>query len=117
MVISEVAEKIKNEMAERGLIERLCSKEHDDLIVFYISMAYSIGYDEGRKQGSHRRMVAQFDMHGNFIKNYGSLTVAARKVKRTKGAIQKCCAGLSEHCAGYKWKYVIEKDGTTEDNS
>ena len=106
MHISEAVQRIKSEMSERGLIERICDKKQDALYDFYIGMAYSIGYKEGTKHTSHPKKVAQYDMEGKFIKIYGSLTIAANKVHRNKSAIMRACKGESEHCAGYKWKYV-----------
>jgi hypothetical protein len=111
MHISEVEKRILNEMSERGLIERLCNQEHDKLITFYINMAYAIGYDEGRKQKTHQRKVAQYSMNGYFIKIFGSVTLAANSVGKDKSALSKAARGKLEHCGGYKWKYI--EDGTS----
>lgn len=110
MEISEAIKRIKNEMSERGLIERVSTPEKEALYDFYFGMLLGIGYDEGCRQITHRKAVAQYDMEGKFIKIYGSATLAAKKVGRHKSSICKAARGDTPYSGGFIWKYVL--DGT-----
>lgn len=104
----EAIRRIKKEMDGRDLFQRILSQKGHEIVEFYLGLLYGLGYDEGKRQCSHGRRVAKYDMNGNFIKIYGSVTLAAKSVKRDKGAVQKAASGKTSHCAGYKWKYVNE---------
>lgn len=49
--------------------------------------------------------ILQFDMDGNFIKKWNSVTEASKGVNRAICSISLCVRGLVRHSAGYKWKY------------
>jgi hypothetical protein len=48
------------------------------------------------------KSILQYDLEGNFIKEWDSIIEAKEKFK---GDIQRCCAGLSKTSCGYIWKY------------
>ena len=50
------------------------------------------------------KSVLQYDLDGNFIKEWKYLFLAK---KDTKGDIQACCVGKQKTAGGYKWKYKI----------
>lgn len=50
------------------------------------------------------KRTAQYDLYGNFIKEWHS-TREARRVLSIYG-IDKCCRGVQKTAGGYKWKYV-----------
>ena len=52
------------------------------------------------------KAVRQYDKQGNFIKEYISLTEAAKEVKGWVENISQCCKGHKKSSAGYIWKYV-----------
>jgi hypothetical protein len=106
MLISTVIEKIEKEMLDEGLIIRVQTPKQEERIRFYHTMIYTAGVDEGRKQYSHRKPIAQFTIDGKFIKVFGSIVEAANSIHRTKGAVQKAVAGKTEHSGGFKWKYI-----------
>jgi len=113
MEIKTTIERIEKEMIDRGLLPRIQTKTEEEKIRYYFSLMYGAGFDEGCKQGSHRKQVAQYTMEGKLIKVFGSITEAANSVHRDKSAIQRCVSGQSEYSGGYKWKYI--KDVTLED--
>jgi hypothetical protein len=91
----------------------------------YFERLYAMGFDEGARQGSHNKLVAQFDMGGKFIRTFESVTTAARSVKRNKSAVAKAAKGETEYSGGYRWAYVDEdwiethkdlKNGTSENS-
>jgi len=58
-----------------------------------------------------RRPVNQYDLDGNFIKRWISLTEAAVSLNCSDGHICKCCTGERNNHAGFQWEYeesVIE---------
>lgn len=111
MEFSEAIKRVKNEMSERGLIERVSTPKQEALYDFYFNMLLTIGYEEGIKQRTHYKAVAQYDMEGNFIKIFGSATLAAKRTGMHKSSICKAARGDIPYSGGYKWQYVnTEKD-------
>lgn len=51
------------------------------------------------------RKVIQFSKDDEPIKEYDSITDAAKEVGCSKQAIQLCASGKYKTCKGYKWKY------------
>lgn len=52
------------------------------------------------------KKVLQYDLEGNFIKEYESCTEAANAVGTDRGAISRVCSGLKQTSKGYIWKYA-----------
>lgn len=107
-------EKISKEMLDRGLLPRIQTEGQDKLIRFYFGLIYAVGFDEGRKQYSHRKQVAKYTMEGKFVRIYPSITEAANAVRRNKTAVMKSAQGKTEHCGGFKWKFI--EDVTLENS-
>ncbi len=55
--------------------------------------------------------VEQYDSEGNFLKRYGSIREASRKIDITNQAIVRCLKGKSKTSGGYVWKYAERKLG------
>ena len=55
--------------------------------------------------GTLRRTVLQYDLDGNFIREYGSVYLAAESVGGWWQSISKCCHHQQHTCCGYKWEY------------
>jgi hypothetical protein len=60
--------------------------------------------------------VIQLDMKGNFIKEFSSITEAAKEVGVVKSALAHCCKGFQGTSkritsAGYRWKYKKDNAG------
>lgn len=51
------------------------------------------------------KRVLQYDMDGNFIKEWESLRKAAIALGLTSCNIGKVCKGERNHCGGFKWKF------------
>ena len=49
------------------------------------------------------KSILQYDLKGNFIKEWNSIKKAKETYKNSD--IQRCCAGLSKTSAGFVWKY------------
>lgn len=52
-----------------------------------------------------RCSFTQYDLNGNFIKDWNSMTEASLAVKGTKYGINKCCVGKLKTYKGFIWKY------------
>ena len=55
------------------------------------------------------RAVLQFNLNGQFIKEYGSGLEAYRCTNILAQNINKCCKGIYQKSGGYIWKYKNEK--------
>lgn len=61
-----------------------------------------------KKIKNHKSMsksVLQFDKNGNFIKEWISISEAARITNMSAGNIVRCCKERTEFCGGFIWKY------------
>lgn len=50
--------------------------------------------------------ISQFDLQGNFIKKYTSLSQASRELNISSGAISNALSGRTKTCKGFVWKLV-----------
>lgn len=64
-------------------------------------------YDMGTKISPLKRRVAQYDLDGNLLNIYESVTDATKAVPGTyRGSIANVCNGKYKQAGGYKWKYI-----------
>ena len=61
------------------------------------------------KEISHSRKVCQYDLNGNFIKTFDTITEASKEVGCDRKAITLVCKGPNKTAKGFKWKYEDEK--------
>ena len=61
----------------------------------------------GYKEGDHHccRRVKKYDMSGNFLEEYKSVSLAAKDVGVGYTNIVKACSGKIKSAAGFKWSY------------
>jgi hypothetical protein len=59
-------------------------------------------------QGIKLKPVIQYDLDGNFIRDFVSIREAEIKLNKYKSAIGKCCSGIYKTMYGYKWKYKLD---------
>lgn len=55
---------------------------------------------------SKAKKVKQYDLHGNFIKTWGSIKEAAKGTNSYRANISSCCRGKTKTTGGYIWKYA-----------
>lgn len=67
----------------------------------------AINYEKWLSERNINKAVLQFDLNGNFLKEYPSQVRAAEALGHPKshGDIGKCCKGIAKTCIGYVWKY------------
>lgn len=66
----------------------------------------------GNQKGKNHPLatkVAQYDLNGNFIKEYDLVKDAAKAVGKTLNNISACLRGKSKTSGGYIWKYATLK--------
>lgn len=61
--------------------------------------AYKTGLNFGRVKA-----ILQFDLNGNFVQEFKSITEAAKAVDRNPSSIQSHLKGKTTQCGGYMWK-------------
>ena len=66
-------------------------------------------YDHGTKTPPHERKVSQFDLDGNFIKEWKSQAEIERVLGIYQANIYKVCSGKRKQAGGFKWKYTEQK--------
>ncbi len=54
---------------------------------------------------SQSKKVDKFDLHGNYVETYNSISDASRSVNRDDKAIRQALQGISKTCGGFIWKY------------
>lgn len=59
----------------------------------------------GTKNKNICKKVIQYDLNGNFIKEYCSINEASRQLKISHSSIILALKGKTKHAHGYKWKY------------
>ena len=71
---------------------------------FHNGYNMTIGGDGYRGVG---RKINQYDLEGNFIKQYESINEVGRSVSKNGGSnIYYCCQGKRKAAYGYVWKYA-----------
>jgi len=70
-----------------------------------------VGYDNKTS-----KPVRQYDLSGNFIKEYGSARQASIETGICYASLKKCARGNQITCGGYIWRYVDEGKRIIKDN-
>ena len=63
---------------------------------------------ENRNGYGKRKPVLQYDLDGNFIKEWKSIIDAERELEYKKSHISQCCKGKIKTSHGYIWRYRDE---------
>ena len=57
---------------------------------------------------AHRKVILQFNLGGEFIKEFNSIKEASEEIGISKPTIVHCLKGKTKKAGGYKWKYKYE---------
>lgn len=73
----------------------------------WCTQKYNINYGTGNKRRSdtEKIKVNQYDLNGNFIKEWQGIIDVSKKLKISDGNIVACCKGKRKTAGGYKWEY------------
>lgn len=69
----------------------------------------SLGYKYSEDQIKNRKKVYQYDLKGNFINEFKSLTYAAKQTNSRINDIKQCCKKRIAYTNGHIWRYEKEK--------
>jgi group I intron endonuclease len=102
------AKKIYNTKAS---IESVCYGDNISAIGYY--WCFENNYNENwkpkeRNQKQIKKKVYQFDLHKNFIKEYGSILEASKKSGNNPSSIRKVCEGIYKQTKDSIWRYANE---------
>lgn len=61
------------------------------------------------KRKTRSKLVNQYDLNGNFIKQWDSLAQISEELKLLKTNISMCCNKKYAQAYGYKWEFVKER--------
>ena len=61
------------------------------------------GYSQMNKQGS--KVLLQYDLQGNFIKEFPSVNEASRELGKSQANISRCANGFKNQAYGFIWKF------------
>lgn len=76
---------------------RLCTW-HENNLKHYIDVKKGIN-------NKTNKSVLQYDLDGNYINEYHSISYAARITKIRNADIQRACSGIYKQAGGYAWEY------------
>lgn len=98
--ISECLREVKGYASVKG---NLICYDMDD----YVNKLniYRIAKSKGRGT-----IISKYDLEGNYIDTYYSLTDAKNSVPGTGSSIKECCEGKYSQCEGFQWRYGDSKD-------
>lgn len=57
---------------------------------------------------AHRKIILQFNLDGEFIKEFNSIKEASEEIGVSKSEIVHCLKGKTKKAGGYKWEYKYE---------
>lgn len=87
-------------------ISRCCrnkSRKYKDKIFKYYKKDSIQPYT--KPKSSRNKKVYQFDIHGNLIESYESVTCASKVTKTSRTSILGCLSGIYKSANGYLWSY------------
>lgn len=74
----------------------------------WCTYSYNNTYDGAKDK--QKKKVLQYDLQGNFIKEWESITSASNYVNTSAGNITECCKGRHKHIKKYIWRYKENKN-------
>ena len=109
----------EHEVLFEGLTEEEARTKEIELIAFYKSNyrrynAPILGYnatDGGEGLSGYGKQVNQYDLYGNFMKTWYSLSEAAEATNQHYTAITFCCQGRTMRAGDFMWRYWEEESG------
>lgn len=70
------------------------------------NIQHSVNLGHYENVGAEKKAVAQYDLQGNFIVAYKSISEAAKETGLFVQNISKCCHGHLKKTGGYAWRFA-----------
>ena len=76
----------------------------------WCTYSYNINYGKRNKKVSEKKSkkIIQYDLNGNFIKEWDNMLEIQRKLGIWHSRIGKCCRKITKNVDGYVWRYKHE---------
>lgn len=73
----------------------------------WCTRGYNANYGTGneRRIKKNKKIILQYDLKGNFIREWDSMTDVEKQTKTSKGHICQVCKGKRNKAGNYIWKY------------
>lgn len=73
---------------------------------------YNLNYGtaQERRAKTHNKSILQFDLEGNFIKEFESITQASKELNIPRDYISSCCLGRRRKTRGYIFRFKDDKE-------
>lgn len=103
---------IKKLWDEGKCLTEISNEIHKDIhmVSRILTELYNISTEEIRLRknkaigSSKNKVIIQYDLDNNFIREWPSATIAAQQLKLDQSTIRKCIKGIRNQTGGYKWK-------------
>lgn len=82
--------------------------ENLEFCSFYYNLMYGTRVQRIAKKNN--KPILQFDLEGNFIKEYESITQASKELNNSLNNISQCCLGRSRTSKGYIFRFKDDKE-------
>lgn len=82
--------------------------ENLEFCSFYYNLMY--GTRVQRIAEKNNKPILQFDLEGNFIKEFESITQASKELNNSLNNISQCCLGRSRTSKGYIFRFKDDKE-------
>lgn len=99
----EEASKLTN--TSKSLITNNCKRKHSNTANGYVWRYEDSPLQENEKIPLKEKKVLQYDLNGNFLQEYQSLTEASKITGINLGNIGSVCQGKRDTAGNYRWKY------------
>ena len=70
----------------------------------------AIDYNLNCGKTSRKKPILQYDLNGNFIREFKSVAEAQKQFNTISGNISRCLVGKSKHAYGYIWRNKYDID-------
>ena len=82
--------------------------ENLEFCSFYYNLMY--GTRVQRISKKNNKPILQFDLKGNFVKEFESITQASKELNNSLNNISQCCLGRSRTSKGYIFRFKDDKE-------
>lgn len=82
-----------------------CSYGYNEKEAYKLKLKEPFWLNKKGKDNCNSKKINQYDLYGNFIKTWNSLSDITRELKIHTSNISKCCKGKLKKTGGYIWKY------------